>query len=427
MSSSVRYYLNCPYEEKDQAKSLGARWDKQKHQWYVPNDKFASIDNFNRWCPNGKVFLQCSFRDDHLARSAGAQWDKVAGRWCVPTQTGEIPVRFHRWLPDRLSSYGNVADGGHYGQPRSVVHNVDDSSEEEDNYMFSYVTATYPEDFCSSQEASTSPSSSPKKRNAKGCAKDATTLRISEAMTVPQLQQECKFRGIKGFSGKAKGWLLNELEVGSIWQVHRQEYVSAKAAKNASTMKKEEPSNKTVKFVTKGGTTASSSDHRKAPTAKKACKSSIKEKVSSTTRAPVPATVNPKGKSPKKLPPKLAIRPPSSKQLMNLPRVTSALTIAQLSYELMNRHPQTKGTSSKPKAWFISLLGENSIWTTSADLPISIKYARQVSKDLTVQELKHEIMTRLPNTKGLSKKTKAELLQLTGEGSIWITHDHDNE
>ena len=31
-----RQYINVPYKEKDEAKSLGARWDRQQQSWYVP-------------------------------------------------------------------------------------------------------------------------------------------------------------------------------------------------------------------------------------------------------------------------------------------------------------------------------------------------------------------------------------------------------
>ncbi len=31
-----RQYLNVPYSEKDEAKQLGAKWDRAKKLWYVP-------------------------------------------------------------------------------------------------------------------------------------------------------------------------------------------------------------------------------------------------------------------------------------------------------------------------------------------------------------------------------------------------------
>ena len=32
-----RIYLAVPFDEKDQAKALGARWDKAVKAWYIPS------------------------------------------------------------------------------------------------------------------------------------------------------------------------------------------------------------------------------------------------------------------------------------------------------------------------------------------------------------------------------------------------------
>ena len=44
-----KFYLECPYDEKDDAKELGAWWDGDKKKWYVP----AGMDErpFERWFP----------------------------------------------------------------------------------------------------------------------------------------------------------------------------------------------------------------------------------------------------------------------------------------------------------------------------------------------------------------------------------------
>lgn len=46
----MRVYLNVPYEQKDEAKRMGARWDSAKRQWYVidppaltPFQKFLDV------------------------------------------------------------------------------------------------------------------------------------------------------------------------------------------------------------------------------------------------------------------------------------------------------------------------------------------------------------------------------------------------
>ena len=45
--SENKFYLNCPYSEKDLCKTLGAKWDKEKRKWYVPEG--VDRKKFKRW------------------------------------------------------------------------------------------------------------------------------------------------------------------------------------------------------------------------------------------------------------------------------------------------------------------------------------------------------------------------------------------
>lgn len=42
-----KIYLDVPYAQKDEAKSLGARWDPSKKKWYVPGNLDISV--FKKW------------------------------------------------------------------------------------------------------------------------------------------------------------------------------------------------------------------------------------------------------------------------------------------------------------------------------------------------------------------------------------------
>ena len=46
-----RVYINVPFAEKEQAKGLGAKWDKERRSWYVPEDLGveAAERNFKKW------------------------------------------------------------------------------------------------------------------------------------------------------------------------------------------------------------------------------------------------------------------------------------------------------------------------------------------------------------------------------------------
>ena len=42
-----RIYLNCPFDDKDECKSLGGRWDSEVRKWYVPAGQDTAP--FSRW------------------------------------------------------------------------------------------------------------------------------------------------------------------------------------------------------------------------------------------------------------------------------------------------------------------------------------------------------------------------------------------
>lgn len=42
-----KIYLNVPFAQKDEAKTLGARWDAVEKKWFVPTDKDVTL--FARW------------------------------------------------------------------------------------------------------------------------------------------------------------------------------------------------------------------------------------------------------------------------------------------------------------------------------------------------------------------------------------------
>ena len=47
MSATININLKVPFNEKDQAKSLGARWNAETKLWYVPVG--VEIAPFNKW------------------------------------------------------------------------------------------------------------------------------------------------------------------------------------------------------------------------------------------------------------------------------------------------------------------------------------------------------------------------------------------
>lgn len=119
LSQTKRVYLDVPYREKDQAKKLGAVFDRQHKQWYVPSGR--NTDSFAAWLPktqqagmsrsqpqaaNGlrdskRVYLAVpyEYKERTAAKKAGALWDPIAGSWYAgPNADME---RLARWLPGK--------------------------------------------------------------------------------------------------------------------------------------------------------------------------------------------------------------------------------------------------------------------------------------------------------------------------------------
>jgi hypothetical protein len=44
----MRCYLNCRYEEKEEIKALGAKWDSKNKKWFCSSDE---ISKFTKWLP----------------------------------------------------------------------------------------------------------------------------------------------------------------------------------------------------------------------------------------------------------------------------------------------------------------------------------------------------------------------------------------
>lgn len=398
LASPAPIYLDCPYSEKDEAKAAGAQWDTTAKRWFIPRSLYPEIYRFNQWLSSGKIYLNCPFAEKDDAKKAGAKWDSAVKCWFVTVnKAATVPAKFNKWL---------VVD--------SLTVSGDDTKEK-----------------------------SPKKQK-RGHSLDATRLRINEAMTVSQLQTECRFRGIRGFSGKNKDWMLQQLTVGSIWQsfdaspsssmkepnkgetkkspekaqnvpvnkTKNEEKTSTKLARNFKEKAQKSPVNKAKNEVK-----ASSKPAAKAKGAVNKVKNEEKATSKPDTKAKKTATVKSVSVT------KAASMPTD---LTSFPRVSSALTVVQLKHEYMHRRSNINtGLSNKSKSWFLDQLGEESIWTTSPEISGStaLAAAPRVSKSLTVAQLVHELLTRNPSTKGLSNKSKDELLKRAGEGSIWTTAD----
>ncbi len=122
-SSAERQFINVPFKEKDEAKQLGAKWDRQERAWYVPAGVDAGL--FEKWAgkakaasesvqaapqeatqeqgaAQGRTYLAVPYGERQAAKVAGAQWDKAAKSWYAGE--GADMDKLQRWLPERVES-----------------------------------------------------------------------------------------------------------------------------------------------------------------------------------------------------------------------------------------------------------------------------------------------------------------------------------
>lgn len=115
---TAKMLIVVPYKEKDEAKALGARWDRRQQSWYVP----AGMDPapFSKWSQTGgpeagkvassaatsmqteigRVYLAVPYSERGEARAAGALWDKAAGSWYAGPQGNMAALA--KWRPENV-------------------------------------------------------------------------------------------------------------------------------------------------------------------------------------------------------------------------------------------------------------------------------------------------------------------------------------
>jgi len=109
MAEKARFYLDCPFSEKDEAKGLGAFWDADVRKWYVPEN--IDKDPFAKWFPGTnadyqepvhieetkRFYLDVEFSDKDEVKKLGARWDPKVRKWWAASEDRE---KFISWWPD---------------------------------------------------------------------------------------------------------------------------------------------------------------------------------------------------------------------------------------------------------------------------------------------------------------------------------------
>lgn len=109
----TRQYIDVPYKEKDEAKALGARWDRKARSWYVPSG--ADVAAFSKWSQSQpqdvdgskREYLAVPYSERKAAKAAGARWDKQAKSWYVGPSADRNELA--RWQPGAESNHQDPA------------------------------------------------------------------------------------------------------------------------------------------------------------------------------------------------------------------------------------------------------------------------------------------------------------------------------
>ncbi|KAG7372047.1 TraC DNA primase [Nitzschia inconspicua] len=211
--STYSFHLDVPFREKDEVKHLGAKWNGKEKFWHYDGSAEMAWSRFEQWAP--RLYLEVPYGEKDDAKSLGARWDNNAKKWYIEGQTLLYIDHFQNWLPAPSMSSGPTPVKSESFRVKSETSPTYSTPTPVKSESFRVKSETHP---TYSTPYQNTPPKKPSTKSSIGNAKDATTLRISDLMTIAQLKEECQHRGIKGFSGKNKNWMLDQLGVGSVWQ-----------------------------------------------------------------------------------------------------------------------------------------------------------------------------------------------------------------
>ncbi|MEG2005226.1 MAG: zincin-like metallopeptidase domain-containing protein, partial [Bilophila sp.] len=136
VQTGERRYLDVPYKEKNEAKKLGAKWDRQERAWYVPQRQDATA--FEKWLlapvaqaaqplpdvapereaerevppaaaqhktllkDSKRIYLAVPYEEKDEAKAIGAAWDGVAKSWYIGSNCTDAD-KCNKWLPERVA------------------------------------------------------------------------------------------------------------------------------------------------------------------------------------------------------------------------------------------------------------------------------------------------------------------------------------
>ena len=122
-SQDDKVYINVPFREKNEAKILGARWNRGQQSWYIPAGVEQAL--FSKWKQSGdstlnaqaettniktatdkvranRQYLAVPYRERLAAKAEGALWDKQVKSWYALSTADRDKLQ--RWLPENVKN-----------------------------------------------------------------------------------------------------------------------------------------------------------------------------------------------------------------------------------------------------------------------------------------------------------------------------------
>lgn len=79
-----KIYLNVPYDKKEYAKTLGARWCTTEKKWYCYDDKKILVDEFSKPIVKPqKIYIDVSYNDKEEIKELNGRFDIELKKWFI--------------------------------------------------------------------------------------------------------------------------------------------------------------------------------------------------------------------------------------------------------------------------------------------------------------------------------------------------------
>ena len=116
-------YLAVPYQEKEEAKRAGAKWDKKEKSWYAP--KGSEINNFKTWSIEQQELKSITLSTDALAQALFSFKDALEARGLLLDDEPIMDGKIHRVpvIGDKRGKKSGAYIGYMDGTPSGFIQN----------------------------------------------------------------------------------------------------------------------------------------------------------------------------------------------------------------------------------------------------------------------------------------------------------------